>query len=82
MYKDYYENLYCVIKGKKIFILLLLSDFLLIFYRFYDLVRYKVIDGGNFEIIEERESLKEFLIFNKVFWIVIDLLNLDLKIYF
>lgn len=55
MYKDYYENLYCVILGKKVFILLLLSDFLLIFYKFYILVRFKIMEMGNFEIVDEIE---------------------------
>lgn len=55
MYKDYYENLYCVILGEKVFILLLLSDFLLIFYKFYILVRFKIMEMGNFEIVDEIE---------------------------
>ncbi|XP_068677470.1 bifunctional peptidase and (3S)-lysyl hydroxylase Jmjd7-like [Montipora foliosa] len=81
MHKDHYENLYCVIKGKKIFTLLPPSDLPLIPYRLYDPARYKVTDGGNFEIIEERESPKESLTSNKVPWIAIDPLNPDLKTY-
>lgn len=79
MHKDHYENLYCVIKGKKIFTLLPPSDLPLIPYRLYDPARYKVTDGGNFEIIEERESPKESSTSNKVPWIAIDPLNPDLK---
>lgn len=53
MYKDYYENLYCVIFGIKVFILLLLSDLFLVFYELYLLVRYKVNNDGVFEIVDE-----------------------------
>lgn len=79
MHKDHYENLYCVIRGRKIFTLLPPSDLPLIPYELYTPARFKATDSGNFEIVED--SGEHFATSNKVPWIAIDPLNPDVKKY-
>lgn len=82
MHKDHYENLYCVISGKKTFTLLPPSDLPLIPYELYTPARFKTTESGDFEIVDEiAEHLTEFSPSPKVPWIAIDPLNPDLKKY-
>lgn len=71
MHRDHYENIYCVIKGQKEFILLPPTDLPWVPYDMYPSATYKEIDG-NFEIVE---------VGDKVPWISIDPLNPDFEKY-
>ena len=81
MHKDHYENLYCVISGKKVFTLLPPSDLPLIPYKLYNPARFKTTERGNFEIVDEIEQITELSAEPKVSWIAVDPLNPDLKKY-
>ena len=82
MHKDHYENLYCVISGRKVFTLLPPSDLPMIPYDLYPPARFKATENGDFEIVEESgENCSELSHAAKVPWIAIDPLNPDLKKY-
>lgn len=82
MHKDHYENLYCVISGKKVFTLLPPSDLPLIPYELYTPARFKATENGDFEIVDEvAEHFTELSPLPKVPWIAIDPLNPDLEKY-
>ena len=81
MHKDHYENLYCVISGKKVFTLLPPSDLPLIPYKLYTPARFKTTERGNFDIVDEIEQITELSAEPKVSWIAVDPLNPDLKKY-
>ncbi|XP_062509764.1 bifunctional peptidase and (3S)-lysyl hydroxylase Jmjd7-like [Corticium candelabrum] len=66
MHKDHYENIYCVVKGEKQFILHPPTDAPFIPYDWYLQGRYKEV-GGKFDIISEPGE--------KVPWICIDPLS-------
>lgn len=75
LYKDFYENFYCVVLGEKYFLLYLFSDWFFIFYELYILVIYQLIEEGIFKVVDEE-------VMEKVFWILLDFLVLDLVWYF
>ncbi|XP_072032141.1 bifunctional peptidase and (3S)-lysyl hydroxylase JMJD7-like [Amphiura filiformis] len=55
MHKDHYENLYCVISGRKHFILLPPTDLPFIPYGTYPAAKYKEVSPGHFEMIDDPE---------------------------
>ena len=82
MHKDHYENLYCVISGRKIFTLLPPSDLPLIPYELYTPARFKATESGDFGVVDEvGENGTELSSSTKVPWIAIDPLNPDLDKY-
>ncbi|XP_002731421.1 bifunctional peptidase and (3S)-lysyl hydroxylase Jmjd7 [Saccoglossus kowalevskii] len=75
MHKDHYENLYCVIRGEKHFILLPPTDMLYVPYGLYQAAVFKEDPTTRtFDIIEDHQT-------GKVPWISIDPLNPDLDAY-
>ncbi|XP_076065754.1 bifunctional peptidase and (3S)-lysyl hydroxylase Jmjd7-like [Oratosquilla oratoria] len=74
MHKDHYENIYCVVKGFKDFILLPPTDTPWIPYKKFPAGRYKEIEPGQFIIEEDKET-------GLVPWVVIDPLQPDLHTY-
>lgn len=82
MHKDHYENLYCVISGRKKFMLLPPSDLPLIPYELYTPARFKATESGDFDIVDEvGENGTELSSSTKLPWIAIDPLNPDLDKY-
>ena len=82
MHKDHYENLYCVVSGRKIFTLLPPTDLPMIPYELYTPARFKATESGYFEIIDENtQNSTDFSTSNKVPWIAVDPLNPSLKKY-
>ena len=73
LHKDFFENLYCVIKGKKIFTLIPPSDRPFIYYEKFPVANHKFA-GGKWTIEHHHES-------EKVPWIPIDPLKPDLVKY-
>ena len=86
LHKDHYENLYCVISGKKTFTLFPPTDLPFIPYGLYTPARYKEKETGEFDILDEiisfnESSTTEFSPSPKVPWIPIDPLDPDLTKY-
>lgn len=83
MHKDPYENIYCVIKGEKEFILHPPTDLPFIPYNDYPTANYREIEPGQWsiepiisgEIIKDDENWQSGS--NLVPWIAIDPLNPD-----
>ncbi|KAK3095339.1 hypothetical protein FSP39_013400 [Pinctada imbricata] len=74
MHRDHYENLYCVVRGWKTFILIPPTDIPYIPYDDYQPAVFKETDDGKFDIVVTENS-------EKVPWISIDPLNPDLVRY-
>ncbi|XP_077978121.1 bifunctional peptidase and (3S)-lysyl hydroxylase Jmjd7-like [Glandiceps talaboti] len=75
MHKDHYENLYCVVRGQKHFILLPPTDLPYIPYGMYQAAVFKENSiTGDFEIIEDHTT-------GQVPWIPLDPLDPDLDKY-
>ncbi|XP_076115665.1 bifunctional peptidase and (3S)-lysyl hydroxylase Jmjd7-like [Mytilus galloprovincialis] len=74
MHKDHYENLYCVVKGWKKFILIPPTDQPFVPYELYDPAVYVQNGNGSFTIKPTDSS-------DKVPWIAIDPLNPDLALH-
>lgn len=73
LHKDHYENLYCVICGKKTFTLFPPTDLPYIPHQSYQVARYKQNEFSKFDVIDENNS--------NIPWIPVDPLNPDLKLY-
>ncbi|KAK3583289.1 hypothetical protein CHS0354_011178 [Potamilus streckersoni] len=73
-HRDHYENLYCVVKGWKKFILIPPSDLPHVPYETYQAAVYKQDDIGEFQIIDDEAT-------GQVPWVAVDLLNPDLEKY-
>lgn len=74
LHKDHYENLYCVMSGKKTFTLIPPTDQAFVYYDEFQVSVFKENDSCHFEIIDDLET-------GKVPWISIDPLNVDLLKY-
>ncbi|XP_013379747.1 jmjC domain-containing protein 7 [Lingula anatina] len=74
LHKDHYENLYCVVKGHKTFILIPPTDQPFIPYGTYQAAHYEETSRGSFSVIDEKEI-------GKVPWIPVDPLNPDTVTY-
>ena len=72
MHKDHYENLYCVVRGRKRFTLLPPTDLPLIPYGTYKSGRYRLREDGSFSVVDAEDH-------GEVPWIPIDPLQPDLE---
>ncbi|KAL5007907.1 hypothetical protein ScPMuIL_016713 [Solemya velum] len=74
MHRDHYENLYCVVRGWKRFILLPPTDLPFVPYESYQAASFKESKDGDFDIIDND-------VVGQVPWIAIDPLKPDLSKY-
>uniref|UniRef100_A0A8C4X0Z9 Bifunctional peptidase and (3S)-lysyl hydroxylase JMJD7 n=1 Tax=Eptatretus burgeri TaxID=7764 RepID=A0A8C4X0Z9_EPTBU len=74
LHKDHYENLYCVISGRKDFILIPPTDRPFVPYGLYQPAVYREREDGEFDVVEQKFSAK-------VPWIPVDPLHPDLHRY-
>ncbi|XP_060072391.1 bifunctional peptidase and (3S)-lysyl hydroxylase Jmjd7-like [Ylistrum balloti] len=74
MHRDHYENLYCVVRGWKTFILIPPTDLAYVPYEIYQSASYRENDQGGFEIVDDEET-------GKVPWVAIDPESPDLDRY-
>lgn len=56
MHKDHYENLYCVIRGEKVFTLLPPTDQPFVPYGEYQAAKYVVHDDGSYDVIDDADT--------------------------
>ncbi|OWF43314.1 JmjC domain-containing protein 7 [Mizuhopecten yessoensis] len=74
MHRDHYENLYCVVRGWKKFILIPPTELAHVPYELYQSAYYREKDKGGFEIVDDEAT-------GKVPWVAIDPLSPDLDRY-
>lgn len=74
LHKDHYENIYCVVKGVKRFILLPPTDLPWVAVRSYPSAVYKETSPGKFDVMEDKVT-------GHVPWIAVDPLDPDLSRY-
>lgn len=74
MHRDHYENLYCVVKGWKKFILIPPTDLPFVPYETYQAAVFRELENGDFVIDDDLET-------GKVPWVAVDPLNPDFERY-
>ncbi|XP_044743339.1 bifunctional peptidase and (3S)-lysyl hydroxylase Jmjd7-like, partial [Chrysoperla carnea] len=79
MHKDPYENIYCVVEGKKDFILIPPTDIWRIPYKNYPKGIYNINSQNQFTI--DDVAITEDSLDNSISWIAIDPLNPDINLY-